>query len=84
MFQGVEQRFRWLTPPLPVPYVAQRIINIMESNQSQIVKMPAYAHFLPLLKLLPISISDWINEYSGANHDMEKFSHSVSALKVKK
>jgi hypothetical protein len=60
MFQGVEYRFPYLTPPLTTEMVRDSVVSILASNRSQDVMLPFFVRTQPLLKALPIEISDWL------------------------
>ena len=62
MFHGVTHKYTWLTPPLHPLYVAKQIAGVLNSNQSQDIKLPFYSNLVPLMRLLPIEFSDVIRD----------------------
>eukprot|EP00842_Homolaphlyctis_polyrhiza_P006476 jgi/Hompol1/682/HPOL_002518-RA len=73
MFNGVTHKNPWMTPPLSVANVANKIVSVLESGKSSDVKMPLYTNGSPLLRMLPIEIADLIRKLTGANDDMNGF-----------
>ncbi|OZJ02536.1 hypothetical protein BZG36_04139 [Bifiguratus adelaidae] len=71
MFDGVRYRVPYLTPVLTPKEVSDRIVYALESNRNRTIYMPLYVHFMPLLRLLPDFVSDWVHEITGANTAMD-------------
>lgn len=62
MFLGVEHRFPHLTPPLNPKHVSNKIISILDSGRGQELKLPFYANFVALLRMMPLELADFLRE----------------------
>ncbi|KAI8850307.1 hypothetical protein BC829DRAFT_369011 [Chytridium lagenaria] len=74
MFDGVVFKFPWLTPPLETSQVVNAIMDVLIKNRSTEYKIPFFVELSPLLRALPIEITDWFKEAIGANDSMHTFS----------
>jgi all-trans-retinol dehydrogenase (NAD+) len=72
MFRGVKSRFPWLLPILDEDDVAARIVRAIQRNQRRLL-MPWAVHLLPLLRVLPVGVFDWITTFLGVNASMDAF-----------
>jgi all-trans-retinol dehydrogenase (NAD+) len=72
MFRGVKSRFPWLLPILDENDVAERIVAAVQKNERRLL-MPPAVHLLPLLRMLPVGVFDWIATFLGVNASMDAF-----------
>jgi all-trans-retinol dehydrogenase (NAD+) len=72
MFRGVKSRFPWLLPILDENDVAARIVGCIQRDKRRLL-MPWAVHLLPLLRVLPVGVFDWISTFLGVNASMEAF-----------
>jgi all-trans-retinol dehydrogenase (NAD+) len=72
MFEGVKTRFAWLLPIFNETYAAARIVKAIRRRQSRLI-MPPLVFTVPLLRLLPVALYDWIANFLGINVSMEDF-----------
>lgn len=72
MFRGVKSRFPWLLPILDENEVAGRIVTCIQRDQRRLL-MPRAVHLLPLLRMLPVGLFDWIATFLGVNASMDEF-----------
>jgi len=72
MFRGVKSRFPWLMPILDENEVAARIVRCIERDERRLF-MPPAVHLLPLLRMLPVGVFDWIATFLGVNASMDEF-----------
>ena len=69
MFEGVSQLF---IPTLDAKFVANQIINSILREDPMLV-LPSYLYFLPLSRLLPINLVDFVANFVGATNSMKSF-----------
>lgn len=72
MFKGVKTRFPLLLPILKPEKVAAKIIQAIKKDRKRVF-MPAMVYTVPLLRILPVSLFDWIADFFGINHSMDEF-----------
>ena len=72
MFRGVASRFPWLLPILDENDVAARIVGCIRHDKRRLL-MPWAVHLLPLLRMLPVDLFDWISTFLGVNASMKAF-----------
>ncbi|MDF1666096.1 MAG: SDR family oxidoreductase, partial [Planctomycetota bacterium] len=72
MFEGVKTRFSWLLPILKPSYVISKIITAIESNQAELI-MPRFVKVLPLARMLPTEVFDFLSDLIGVNACMDTF-----------
>lgn len=72
MFGGVQTRFPWLLPILKEHAVARRVLDGIEAGRQQLVLPPA-VRLLPVLRALPVSLFDKVNDVLGVNRSMDEF-----------
>jgi hypothetical protein len=83
MFTGVTHEYEWFTPMLLPKLVSSKMFEILESNRSTELTLPFYTRFTPILKFIPIELSD-LFKHSVANKDMAKYEKSISKEKYEK
>ena len=72
MFRGVKSRFPRLLPILDENDVAARIVDSIQRDKRRLL-MPPAVHLLPLLRMLPVGVFDWIATFLGVNASMDAF-----------
>ncbi|MFN3605303.1 MAG: SDR family oxidoreductase [Leptonema sp. (in: bacteria)] len=72
MFEGVKTRFPWLLPILDPEKVAKKILQSIEKDKRRLY-MPWIIYLIPLGRLFPIRIFDWMMNFLGVNHTMDDF-----------
>jgi all-trans-retinol dehydrogenase (NAD+) len=72
MFEGVRTRFPFLLPILNECYAADRMVDAIR-NQRPRLMMPPLVYTVPLLRLLPVRVFDWVASFLGINVSMEQF-----------
>jgi all-trans-retinol dehydrogenase (NAD+) len=72
MFQGVKTRFPILLPILSEDRVAARIVRAIRRNKARLT-MPWLVGFVPLLRVLPLSVFDTLSNWLGINVAMKSF-----------
>jgi all-trans-retinol dehydrogenase (NAD+) len=72
MFRGVRSRFPRLLPILREEDVGARIVRAIERDRRRLILPPAVG-LLPLLRVLPVSVFDWIATFLGVNASMDEF-----------
>ncbi|MGD0949074.1 MAG: SDR family oxidoreductase [Candidatus Binatia bacterium] len=72
MFHGVQSRFSWLLPILKEDVVAERIIAAIQRDKRRLM-MPAIVHTVPLMRLLPVGVFDWLATFLRVNASMDEF-----------
>ncbi|MDR1419620.1 MAG: SDR family oxidoreductase [Treponema sp.] len=72
MFDGVKTRFPLLLPILKPSYAASKIVKAVLKNRKCLI-MPRFVYSIFLLRLLPVSVFDFIADFMGVNRSMESF-----------
>jgi all-trans-retinol dehydrogenase (NAD+) len=72
MFAGVRTRFAWLLPILGEAYAARRMVQAIGERRPRLI-MPRLVFAIPLLRLMPVPIFDWIASFLGVNASMQHF-----------
>lgn len=72
MFRGVRSRFPWLLPILEEDDVARRVVRAIARGQRRLL-LPWAVHLLPLLRVLPVGVFDWLANVLGVNSSMDEF-----------
>ena len=72
MFHGVKSRFPWLLPILSEDYVAARIVSAIQRDKRRLM-VPALVYFVPLMRVLPVKVFDWLATFLGINASMDEF-----------
>ncbi len=72
MFEGVKTRFPWLLPILDERYAADRMVTAIGQCRPRLI-MPWLVYAVPLLRLLPVPLFDWIANFLGVNVSMHDF-----------
>ncbi|CAG8449611.1 2977_t:CDS:2 [Acaulospora colombiana] len=62
MFEGIEVRFPFITPPLAPLDVVKLIFTALEKDQGQDIFVPYYVHFVPALRILPSFVHDLVHK----------------------
>ena len=70
MFSGVRTKFSWLLPILKSEEVADRIIRAIARDHPRVM-MPFLVSVVPLLRLLPVAVSDRLVDFLGINQSVE-------------
>lgn len=83
MFDGVKTKFPWLLPILKPEKVAKKVIQAIEKGKKRLY-MPWLVYLLPLGRLFPVSIFDWIMNFLGVNHTMDEFKGRIQNQNLKK
>ena len=73
MFSGVQTRFPMLLPLLEPADVARKTLDAIEKGRAQLI-LPPLVRLLPVSRILPVWLMDWINDFLGINHGMDHFS----------
>jgi all-trans-retinol dehydrogenase (NAD+) len=72
MFAGVKSRYPLLLPILEPRQVAGAVLRGIERGAKQLI-MPPLVSTVPLLRLLPVGLFDWVADQLGINESMEEF-----------
>ena len=72
MFDGVKTRFPWLLPILDEKYAVARMIDAIERQRPRLI-MPRLVYTIPLLRLLPVALFDWVTDFLGVSVSMDEF-----------
>jgi all-trans-retinol dehydrogenase (NAD+) len=72
MFHGVKSRFSFLLPILKEDKVAERVVSAIQRNKRRLM-MPALVYTVPLLRLFPVGVFDWLATFLGVNASMDEF-----------
>jgi all-trans-retinol dehydrogenase (NAD+) len=72
MFAGAKSRFPWLLPILKEEAVADRIVRAVQLNRRQVI-MPLMVRSIPLMRLLPVAVLDWVVDFLGVSASMDDF-----------
>lgn len=72
MFAGVSTRFPWLLPILKPDASVRRILGAVRKNRRRLI-MPWFVYTTYMLRLAPVGISDWMLDFFGVTHSMDRF-----------
>ena len=72
MFHGVKSRFSWLLPILKEDKVAERVVSAIQRNKRRLM-MPPVVYTVPLMRLFPVGVFDWLAAFLGVNASMDEF-----------
>lgn len=72
MFDGVKSRFSFLLPILDENKIAEKIVKAIEKKKQRVIS-PLMVYTLFPLRLLPVSVFDWIANIMGINSAMKNF-----------
>lgn len=72
MFAGVSTRFPFLLPILKPEKTVQRILKAVRSNRRRLI-MPWFVYTTFLMRLVPVGVSDWMLDFFGVTHSMDRF-----------
>ena len=72
MFEGVKTRFSWLLPITDERYAADRMVSAIRRQRPRLI-MPPLVYTVPLLRMMPVAVFDWVAYFLGINSSMEDF-----------
>jgi len=72
MFRGVKTRFPWLLPIMDERYAADRMTDAIRRRKKRLI-MPPLVYTVPLLRLFPVPVFDWVVNFLGVNASMHGF-----------
>lgn len=72
MFDGVQTKFPLLLPILSEQKVADKIVAAIQSGRRQLI-MPPFVRVVPLVRILPPRLFDWVLDFFGINTTMDNF-----------
>lgn len=72
MFHGVKSRFSWLLPILKEDKVAERVVSAIQRNKRRLM-MPPVVYTIPLMRLFPVGVFDWLAAFLGVSASMDEF-----------
>lgn len=72
MFAGVSTRFPFLLPILKPEKTVRRILGAITGNKRRVI-MPWFVYTTYLLRLAPVAVSDWLLDFFGVTHSMDRF-----------
>ncbi|KAJ7094538.1 retinal short-chain dehydrogenase/reductase [Mycena belliarum] len=73
LFATVRSSYPFFFPTVHPIDVVKRIIQALDETHSQTIYLPFYAHFMPVLHLLPDFVSDLASWITNADFAMKKF-----------
>ncbi len=80
MFRGVKSRFPKLLPILEPGYVAERVVRAVEADRPRLY-LPPTVGLGHLMRFLPISAFDRLNDELGVNRSMDDFVGRASGVR---
>ncbi|EGO02038.1 hypothetical protein SERLA73DRAFT_177744 [Serpula lacrymans var. lacrymans S7.3] len=66
--------FKFFAPSVAPVTVVKAIITALDEKYSQVLHLPFYTHFAPILPMLPSYLRDFAQWFSGADYAMQGFS----------
>jgi all-trans-retinol dehydrogenase (NAD+) len=72
MFDGVRSRWPRILPILRPEYVARRVVRAIEREERRVF-LPRLVHWLPMARVLPVSMFDRLMNVLGVNDSMDEF-----------
>jgi all-trans-retinol dehydrogenase (NAD+) len=72
MFAGVKTRFAWLLPIMGEVEAVTRMVAAIRERRARLI-MPPLVFTVPLLRLLPVVVFDWVADFLGINRSMDAF-----------
>jgi len=72
MFSGVKSRFPWLLPILREDDVATRVVAAIQRDRRRLM-MPPLVYLVPMMRVLPVGVFDWVASFLGVNASMDEF-----------
>ncbi len=72
MMEGVKSRFPRLLPILKQEEVADRVVRAVLRDEQEI-RMPFMVNLVPVSRVLPVDLFDWLAEFFGIHESMEGF-----------
>ncbi len=83
MFKGVKSRFSFLLPILKPEKVARKTVKAIRKQKKRLW-MPGMVYTVPLLRIFPVALFDWVADVFGINNAMDGFSGRKNDTKVEK
>jgi all-trans-retinol dehydrogenase (NAD+) len=68
----VKSRFSFLLPILKEDKVAERVVFAIQRNKRRLM-MPPIVYTVPLMRLFPVGVFDWLATFLGVNAAMDEF-----------
>ncbi|MBF0120026.1 MAG: SDR family oxidoreductase [Desulfobacterales bacterium] len=81
MFAGIKTKFDFLLPVLDEKDVAEKIIEAVK-NDKPILQLPSIVNLVPLFRILPVNIFDWIADFLGINSAMDEFTGRAKLMET--
>ena len=72
MFEGVKTKFSFLLPILKEKKVVNKIVKAIKKNKA-VLRMPWLVSTVPLLRVIPTCMMDWIAKFLGISSSMDDF-----------
>ncbi|KAJ3295689.1 hypothetical protein HK104_002407 [Borealophlyctis nickersoniae] len=72
MFAKISYSFPFFTPPLQSADVADAIAEALDGNRNQDIYLPFFANFMPIVRMLPWYINDWLRQVTRVDEDAKK------------
>jgi all-trans-retinol dehydrogenase (NAD+) len=72
MMEGVKSRFPRLLPILKQEEVTDRVVRAVLRDEQEI-RMPFMVNLVPVSRVLPVDLFDWLAEFFGIHESMEGF-----------
>ena len=72
MMEGVKSRFPRLLPILKQEEVTDRVVRAVLRDEQEI-RMPFMVNLVPVSRVLPVGLFDWLAEFFGIHESMEGF-----------
>eukprot|EP00123_Amoebidium_parasiticum_P010678 comp20244_c0_seq1/m.25303 comp20244_c0_seq1/g.25303 ORF comp20244_c0_seq1/g.25303 comp20244_c0_seq1/m.25303 type:complete len:309 (-) comp20244_c0_seq1:737-1663(-) len=72
MFDGAKTRFPLILPMLEPEYVADKIVEAIQTGQ-QVLCMPRMVYLCPLFRMLPVDLMDSLCAWLGISSSMDDF-----------
>lgn len=72
MFDGVKTKYPLLLPIFKEDYAVNRIIDAIRRDRPRLW-MPPIVYTVPLLRILPVALMDWVAKFLGVTESMDDF-----------
>ena len=72
MFDGVKTKYPLLLPIFKEDYAVNRIIDAIRRDRPRLW-MPPIVYTVPLLRILPVALMDWVARFLGVTESMDDF-----------
>ena len=60
MFDGVSYKYPFITSTLAPIEVVKKIITSLDKNETSDILTPYHVNMMPVLRALPVFLSDWV------------------------